>query len=39
MYDYKESDSIGFEIEIESLKGSDHLAHSWGDLGRFLGSQ
>jgi hypothetical protein len=21
------------------LKGSDHLAHSWGGLGRFLGSQ
>ena len=20
-------------------KGSDHFAHSWGDLGRFLGSQ
>ena len=21
------------------MKGSDHLAHSWGGLGRFLGSQ
>ena len=25
--------------KIFHLKGSDHLAHSWGGLGRFLGSQ
>ena len=25
-------------IETMALKGSDHLAHSWGGLGRFLGS-
>ena len=27
------------KFKKETLKGSDHLAHSWGGLGRFLGSQ
>ena len=32
---HKESKNGNFSI----MKGSDHLAHSWGGLGRFLGSQ
>ena len=31
-----------FEVRLcvrHTVKGTDHLAHSWGGLGRFLGSQ
>ena len=31
--------AVKFIYSDQATKGSDHLAHSWGDLGRFLGSQ